>query len=84
MTIGGIVPIVMTPPTTTLKKMRAERLRRGWSQTQLAARADMSSSDVSRFETGRAIPYPVQARRLARALGITPDELLIPVEHAEG
>lgn len=70
--------------TTTTLKMRAARLRLGLSQTKVAARADLSSSDVSRFETGRAKPYPVQARRLGRVLGIPPDELLIPVETSEG
>jgi transcriptional regulator with XRE-family HTH domain len=59
-----------------MSKMKAERLRRHWSQTQLAARAALSTSDVSKFESGRMNPYPVQARRLAKALGLRPDELL--------
>ena len=57
-------------------KMKAERLKRQWSQTQLAARAALSTSDVSKFESGRMTPYPAQALRLARVLGLSPQELL--------
>ena len=61
-------------------KVKAERLKRNWSQTELAFFARMSSSDVSRIETGRMIPYSTHAQRLAKALGIRPDELLEEVE----
>lgn len=61
-------------------RIRQERLRRGWSQTDLGGRAGLSASDVSRVETGRFQPYPQQHLRLARALKLRPDELLLPVE----
>jgi transcriptional regulator with XRE-family HTH domain len=60
--------------------MKAERLRRGLSQTKLAARSRLSASDISRIENGRFRPYPKQAMRLARALGLPVDELLRPAE----
>jgi ribosome-binding protein aMBF1 (putative translation factor) len=56
--------------------MKIERLKRQWSQTQLAARAALSASDVSKFESGRMVPYPAQAKRLANVLGLSPSELL--------
>lgn len=62
-----------------LMKIKAERLRRKWNQTELAARAGLSASDISRIETGRFRPYPQQAVRLARALKLTPEQLLEPV-----
>ena len=65
-------------------RIRRERLQRGWNQTQLAARANMSTTEVSRIETGRAIPHPNQVLRLARALKIPPDELLEPVAQMDG
>ena len=62
-------------------RMKAARVARGWSQTALAATAGrLSASDISRFETGYARPYPVQAGRLAQVLELRPDELLAPVD----
>ncbi len=60
-------------------KMKAERLRRGWVQVELAFHAEMSPADVSRYETGRMQPYPAHRERLARVLGIAPDELTLEV-----
>jgi ribosome-binding protein aMBF1 (putative translation factor) len=57
-------------------RIAKERRRRGWTQTQLAAKARLSTSDVSRIETGRMRPYPVQAERLARALNLRVESLL--------
>ncbi len=60
--------------------MLADRLRdlrhqRGLSQAQLARRAKVHPSDVSRWEGGMAVPYPGQLKRIARALEIRPEEL---------
>jgi len=58
-----------------MTKAKVERLKNGWSQQQLALFAIIWPSDVSRIETGRTRPYPAQAKRLARALGLRPEEL---------
>jgi len=63
-------------------RLRAERLRRGWTQTDLGARAHLATSDVSRIETGRFIPYPEQLRRLARVLQLPAGALLEEVPDA--
>lgn len=57
-------------------KIKARRLQRGWNQQTLAQRAKMQAADVSRIENSRLIPYAGQAKKLARALGLQPDELL--------
>jgi transcriptional regulator with XRE-family HTH domain len=59
-------------------RIRAERLRRRWSQQELGYRAGIQATDISRIETGRLIPYPSQAERLARVLDLSPDDLLQP------
>jgi transcriptional regulator with XRE-family HTH domain len=59
-----------------MTKLQAERIRRRLTQTELAAAAKLSASEVSRFETGMAKPYPVQAARLAAVLQLQADELL--------
>ena len=64
-------------------RMRAERRRRQWTQTELAYKAKLSTTDVSKFETGRARPYPKQAARLARALNLQVDQLLDPTPPEE-
>jgi transcriptional regulator with XRE-family HTH domain len=57
-------------------RMTAERRRRGWTQTDLAYKAKVAISEISRIETGRAKPYPGQQARLARALQLDPATLL--------
>lgn len=54
---------------------RELRVQRGLSQAALARRARVHPADVSRWESGHAIPYRGQVRRLARALGVRPEEL---------
>ena len=65
-----------------MRRMKQERLHRGWSQVTLAYKAKVAIADVSRIETGRGQPYPDQAKRLARALGIDPATLLDEVTEA--
>jgi transcriptional regulator with XRE-family HTH domain len=59
-------------------RIKAERLRRGWSQQDLGFRSRVQATDISRIERGRLIPYDSQANRIAAALEVTPDELLQP------
>ena len=66
--------------TTKVLRLREERLRRGWSQTELAFYAHLSASDISKMETGRFLPFPAQAARLAEVLGMAAEALLEEVE----
>ena len=62
--------------TTTRARLRALRSQRGWSLDDLARRADLSASTISRIETGkRTIGLDVLVP-LARALGVRLDELV--------
>ena len=63
-------------------RLKAERLRRGWSQLDLAFRSRVQPTDISRIERGRALPYPGQAARLAAALDLSESDLLTPVAAA--
>lgn len=51
------------------RSARALREERGWSQSELARRADMTQSAVARFEVGGTVPTLAVLERLARALG---------------
>lgn len=49
------------------EQVRAERHRRGWSQTHLSARTGIAASDLSAIERGRRALYPGWRRRIAKA-----------------
>jgi transcriptional regulator with XRE-family HTH domain len=66
-----------------MKRLRQERLRRGWSLQKLGEKAGMQGSDISKVERGIVMPYPSQRRRLAKAIGCAPDELLEEVSDVE-
>lgn len=55
-------------------RLTHERLQRGWSKAHLARRARLDQALVSKFESGRAKPYPRELRRLAHALGLPADQ----------
>ena len=51
-------------------------LRKGWTQSELARRADIKRDSVSTYVRGISLPGPVNLRRLATALGVSESELL--------
>ena len=60
----------------TRRRLRSLRLARGWSLDELAKRAHIGPSTISRIETGHRRIALDQLVALARALGATVDELL--------
>ena len=63
-------------------RLKQERLRRGWTQTDLGFHARMTAAEISRIETGRLIPYPGQLNRLVGVLGIQHQQILEQVAEA--
>jgi transcriptional regulator with XRE-family HTH domain len=55
--------------------IKEERLRRGWTQTDLAYHSRVSAAEISRIECGRLKPSEGQITRIAKALGIKPDHI---------
>jgi ribosome-binding protein aMBF1 (putative translation factor) len=66
-----------------MTKLKKARIDRGWSQQVLGFHSSVAASDVSRIESGRLVPYPGQAERLANLVGLRPEELQQPIEEAE-
>ena len=61
------------------------RERRMWTQARLAEEAGVSPTTVSGIESGRiSRPHFGTLRKLARALGVEPEELVSPSSLAEG
>jgi transcriptional regulator with XRE-family HTH domain len=61
-------------------RLQMERLRRGWTQVDLAYRAKVTPSEISRIERGQGTPYANQGKRLAKALRLRPNQLLETVD----
>ena len=56
-------------------RLKAERLVRGWSQMEVAHRAGLHPSDISRIENGEE-PYPNHAEQLMEVFGLESPEQL--------
>ena len=61
-----------------MKRIKAERLRRGLTQMDIAKMCDIYPSDVSRAERG--VTWGEHAEKIAEALGIDPRNALDEVE----
>ncbi|SBW01077.1 hypothetical protein KL86DPRO_11894 [uncultured delta proteobacterium] len=59
--------------------LRAYRLEKQFTQEQLSERVDVLRSFISSLENGTRQPSFEMIFRLAKALGITPGQLLDPV-----
>ena len=75
----GNQPCSLKPMATSLSDYLQRRLDElGWSQRELAARAEMKPSHVSQIVSGKiALPSPDIRRRLAHELGVRHVDLLI-------
>lgn len=58
------------------ESIRKERLDRGWTQSELAYRADINTVSISHYETGRVIPSLMAIIGIADAFGISLDALV--------
>lgn len=63
---------VMSPS----RRVRIERIRRGWTQGQLAHRARLLTRTVTEFELDRRKPTDTTLHKLSVALDIDPVDLL--------
>lgn len=60
---------------TTAEKLRAQRLKVGMTQTQVASAANMSTVQYNGYENGRHEPSQTTMDRLAKALKAKADDL---------
>jgi putative transcriptional regulator len=62
--------------TDTLQNtLKVQRAMQNLTQAELAARAGVTRRSVNAIETGRMVPSVLLGLKLARALGVTIDEL---------
>lgn len=60
------------------ERLRYWRLQRGYSQTQLSWRSEITPTQISRLERGVQSPSLDTVKKLAGALDITVDDLIEP------
>ena len=65
-------------PETLRHELKAERIKRGWSQAELGRRAGLPQAHVSGIETGKIVPRFDTLIDLVRLLG--QDLVLVPRE----
>ena len=65
-------------PSSPAKVLRELRLKKGWSQEELAYVVDMAPANLSNIETGRTRLGEDRAILFAAALGVQPEVLLFP------
>ena len=63
-------------PETICRELKAARLRRGWSQTEVGQQAGLPQTHISGIETGRIVPRFDTLLDLVRVLGM--DLVLVP------
>lgn len=67
-------------PSVLNENLKREREARGWSRGDLARKSGVHENTIADIERGRSrMPAHDKVVQLARALGMTPDELC-PVE----
>ena len=69
-----------------MRRLQAERERRGLTRKQLGEMALLANGRVGNFENGRATPPRdgVELRRLARALNLAPEEAASLLDEVSG
>lgn len=60
--------------------IKMERYRKGYSQAYLAELSDLSPTSLSGIETGQQIPSAINLYLIAKALGVSIDELFKGIE----
>lgn len=59
------------------KAIKTLRLKRGYSQKQLASLVDKSETAISLIESGKSIPQTKRIKEISSALGVEPTYLLL-------
>ncbi|WP_225991298.1 helix-turn-helix domain-containing protein [Actinomadura montaniterrae] len=71
---------VMEGPDGLGRRIKAERIRRGWSLARLADASGVSRAMISKIERGESNPTAVVVGKLSAALELTMTALLSPAE----
>ncbi len=73
--LGDLAPHHMTKEQFG-RRLYKLMIAKGWRQSELARQAGLGRDAISTYVTGRSFPTPINAKKLADALGVTVEELL--------
>ncbi len=65
-----------------MKTIKQLREGRGWTQLKLANELGVTPSTIYKWETGRTEPKVAQLRAVARAFGVSYDDVVLVEEQA--
>ena len=57
------------------KRLKESRLKKQWSQKELAEKSEVSFEQISRYESGKRIPHKYVLAKLAKVLNVSVDYL---------
>ena len=63
-------------------RLTIEREKLGWSKAELGRHSRIHPAEIGKFESGRTVPYPNQAIRIAKVLGLDAKELFEEVNNS--
>lgn len=72
---GGMLPKHLTKQEFG-RRLYTLMIGRGWNQSELARQADLPRDSISTYVRGRTLPTPKSLQALAKALDMTPADLL--------
>jgi transcriptional regulator with XRE-family HTH domain len=70
----------MSTHDAPISKLRAERLRRGWTLTQVTQLTGIATGDLSQIEHGKRYAFRGWRERLARAFNVDEEALFESAE----
>src|SRR5581483_8220561 len=70
-------------PRSSISRLRQERERRGWTQSEVAERIGSTRVNVGRWEKGETVPGPYYRQKLAELFGKSIAELGFIPEYSE-
>ena len=74
---------MVKPATATAARLREWRQGQGLNQVKAAELLGMGQSSYSALETGKRLPTPAQAAKLAELAGIDPDDWTAPIDEGD-
>lgn len=58
------------------RRLYSMMIGRGWTQSELARQSGLQRDSVSTYVRGKSLPTPLNLEALAKAFGVTPEEML--------
>lgn len=58
------------------RNIKEARLKKGWTQKEVAEKAGMDANSYAKIEQGRSRPFGVTLAKIIKALGVKPSDII--------